>query len=71
MPRVSPRAHRRVLALLVALLIGLHIDVWNHGRGGVVLGWLPWDLAYHLLWMAAATAAVWYLTFKVWPDEDA
>ena len=71
MPRVSPRAHRHVLAVLVALLIGLHIDVWNHGRGGVAPGCLPCGLASHLLWMAAASAAVWYLTGKVWPDEDA
>jgi hypothetical protein len=68
---VSRRAHHRLLAVLVTALLVLHIDVWNHGRGGLVFGWLPWDLAYHLAWMVGATAVVWYMTLGPWPDEDA
>lgn len=65
---MSRRSHRRLLAVLVVVLLVLHLDVWNHGRAGLVLGWLPWDLAYHLAWMAAATAVVWYMTYGPWED---
>lgn len=68
---MSPRAHHTLLWVLVAALIVLHVDVWNHGRVGLVFGWLPWDLAYHLLWMAAGAGVVGYLTLGPWPDEDA
>ena len=38
----------------------------------MLLGFLPWDLAYHLWWMLAAAAAVLYMTDVVWahPPED-
>ena len=56
--------------MVVALLV-LHVDVWNQGRGGeLVLGFIPYDLAYHLLWMLMAWAAVVYMTIFVWPDEQ-
>lgn len=72
MPRVSRAAHRRLFTALTALLLLLHVDVWNAGPAGpLVLGWLPWDLAYHLLWMAAATALVGYMTSSaIWPDDQ-
>lgn len=66
---MSPRAHRRTFAAIVLALLALHVDVWNHGRGGLVLGWLPWDLAYHLGWMLAAAVAVVYMTVGPWRDE--
>ena len=59
------------LAVLVTALLVLHIDVWNHGQGGLVFGWMPYDLAYHLAWMLAATAVVIYMTLGPWPDDEA
>lgn len=57
--------------MLIAALLVLHLDFWNAGRGGaLILGVLPYDLAYHLAWMLAAWAVVVYMTVKVWPDEQ-
>lgn len=68
---MSLAAHRRVFAALVAVMVLLHVDVWNHGRTEpLVLGWLPWDLAYHLGWMALGTGLVFYMTSgALWPDD--
>lgn len=72
MPGVSRAAHLRLFAALTALLLILHVDVWNAGpEPTLVFGWLPWDLAYHLLWMAAATGLVFYMTSPaIWPDDQ-
>lgn len=71
MPRVSRAAHRRLFAALTALLLILHVDVWNTGPAPLVAGWLPWDFAYHLAWMAAATGLVFYMTSPaIWPDDQ-
>ena len=66
MPRVTV-----VLGTLVVALLMLHVDTWNADVTTLVLGWLPWDLAYHLLWMAGATAAVLYMTSSaIWPEDQ-
>lgn len=68
---MSARAHRRLFALLTAVLLVLHVDPWNAGPAGLVLGWLPWDLAYHLVWMAAAALLVVYMTSPaIWPEDQ-
>lgn len=55
----------------MVLLLVLHVDVWNQGRGdALILGFIPYDLAYHLLWMLVAWAVVIYMTIFVWPDEN-
>lgn len=71
-PRVTPVAHRWTFAAVVAALLVLHVDVWNAGAAPtLVLGWLPWDLAYHLAWMACAAAAVLYMTSDaIWPEDQ-
>ncbi|MDC0716046.1 hypothetical protein [Nannocystis bainbridge] len=67
---MSPVAHQRLFAVLTAALIVLHIDPWNAGPGPLLFGWLPWDLAYHLAWMAAGTLLVLYMTSRaIWPDD--
>lgn len=68
---MSAAAHHRLFAVLAAALIVLHVDTWNAGPGGLVFGWLPWDLAYHLLWMALATLLVFYMTSRaIWPEDQ-
>lgn len=68
---MTPAAHRRLFAVLAAALIVVHVDPWNAGPGPLVLGWLPWDLAYHLLWMAIATLLVFYMTSAaIWPEDQ-
>jgi len=36
---------------------------------GVVLGFLPWDLAFYLAWMLGAACVVVYMADRVWPDD--
>ncbi len=63
--------HARVFAGLVVALVILHLDAWNAGRAEpLVLGFLPWDMAYHLGWMIAAMAVIFYMTVWVWPEEE-
>lgn len=60
---------RRVLhGLLLVLVLSHLLPPWP-GAPWMVAGFLPWDLAYHLLWMAAAAAAVLWMTGPAWPDE--
>ncbi len=71
-PTADRRLHHAIFAALVVVLLVLHVDVWNAGTApSVVFGWLPWDLAYHLAWMACATAAVFYMTSAaIWPEDQ-
>jgi hypothetical protein len=62
------RGHARVFAAIALALVLLHL--WHFPGAVAVPGWMPWDLAYHLLWMLAATGAIFYLTAKVWPEAD-
>jgi hypothetical protein len=52
---------------MVAALGVLHVAPIPLPRG-VVLGFLPWDLAFHLLWMLGAACVVVYMTDRAWPD---
>lgn len=66
----SPLVARRVLALALLSLVALHVFPPALVDPNVLLaGFLPWDLAYPLLWMAGATAVVIYMTGAPWPDE--
>ncbi|MBZ5715195.1 hypothetical protein [Nannocystis pusilla] len=68
---MSAAAHHRLFAVLGVALVVLHVDTWNAGPGELLLGWLPWDLAYHLLWMAAAALLVLYMTSRaIWPEDQ-
>jgi hypothetical protein len=74
---LSRKTHARIFWAVVAVLLILHVDVFNHlepgsdpSDGVAPVGWLPWDMAYHLLWMVAAAGAVFYLTAKVWPSDS-
>ena len=69
---MSRRAHAYVFAALAVALVGLHFDRWNdHRVEPWALGWMPADLAYHVGWVIAATALIFYLCARVWPDAGA
>ena len=60
---------RRVLVWAGAVgLIALHIGAPD--RPGLVAGWVPWDLAFHLGWMIAAGLLVEIATRVAWRDVD-
>ena len=58
-----------ILAVLVLALLGLHLFPPHRGSEPMVLGFVPWDLAYALLWMLGAAAVVLYMTERVWKDD--
>jgi len=66
--RVRYEQRRRLIWVGVAALLALH--VWAPHRDGVVAGVLPWDLAFHLAWMAAAALLVELFTRFAWRNVD-
>ncbi len=67
---IAPLVARRLLSVALLALVVLHVAPPTVDDPAVlVLGWLPWDLAYPLLWMAAAALVVLFMTGAPWPDE--
>ncbi len=60
---------RRLVTVGVIGLMVLHVTPPAGDPQWMLLGFLPWDLAYPLLWMVLATALVVYMTGPAWPDE--
>ncbi|MEM7155320.1 MAG: hypothetical protein AAF799_20900 [Myxococcota bacterium] len=60
---------RRTLGVMLVVLVVLHVLPVPGDPSWTLAGFLPWDLAYHLLWMAAATVVVLYMTGPAWPEE--
>ena len=70
---MSPTLHRIVFWVGVAGLIGAHMWprlVSSHEPTKLWFGWLPSDMAYHLLWIIAAALWVAYMTGPVWASEE-
>lgn len=63
------RVARRVLNVALVTLVVLHIVPLPGDPDWMLLGFLPWDLAYPLLWIIVATAVVVFMTGPPWPDE--
>jgi hypothetical protein len=65
-------ARRRLFWALVTALGVLHVVPPRGGPEPLVLGVLPFDLAFSLAWMlVAALAVVWMTSPSLWPDEPA
>lgn len=68
----ATRAASIAFTVAVVVLVALHLWPPHGGPQPMVLGFVPWDLAWHLLWMAAAGAAVFAMTStRLWPDAPA
>ncbi len=60
---------KRAVILLAFALLVLHQDAWLWGDRGIVMGFLPSGLAYHVVF-SFLSAAVWALAIKfAWPSE--
>jgi len=58
-----------VLHGALVVLVVLHVFPLGGDSSGMLAGFVPWDLGYHLVWMAAAALVVLYMTGPCWPDE--
>lgn len=60
-------------ALVALMLLGLliaHQDYWQWNTNRLVLGFLPYSLAYQIGISLAASAGWWLVTLFCWPKED-
>ena len=58
-----------VLALLVVVVLLLHQDFWFWGDRGLVFGFLPVGLAYHVGYTLAVVALMVLLVRFAWPGH--
>lgn len=59
---------RICLWLAVAGLLVLHVIPPHRGAEPVLLGFLPWDLGYHVLWMVGAALTIIFAAEVVWRE---
>ncbi len=69
-PALTRRVERWLFAIAVALLLATHMLRFGQGDRALVLGWVPIDLAYRLVWLCAATAVVFWMTARLWPNRE-
>ena len=68
---------KRTVAFLAVILAILHQDFWNWSKAGLVFGFMPVGLFYHVCYSLAA-AALWVFAIKfacpseivAWADEE-
>jgi len=69
--RRRPSAWEKVLfGLCVVALLATHMISIEQGERPLVLGWLPVDMAYRVVWMAAAAGLVAWMTTRLWPEPE-
>lgn len=54
-----------VVALLAAHMFGV-----AQGDRALVLGWMPADLVYRVVWIGLAAGLVFWMTGRLWPDAE-
>lgn len=68
---MSHRSHSRIFWVTTLLLVVLHSWPAEHGRvEPMLLGWIPYDMAFYLGWICLAAISVLHLTGKVWRTEE-
>lgn len=68
---MSQRSHAGIFWTSILLLLVLHSWPAEYGRvEPMLLGWIPYDMAYYLAWIGLAAIAVLHLTAKVWRTEE-
>lgn len=54
----------------VAVLLVAHMFGFGQGARPLLFGWMPLDLVYRLGWIAAAAGLVFWMTGRLWPDNE-
>jgi hypothetical protein len=68
-PGVSRRVELTLFWAAVAVLLVAHMFGFGQGDRALLLGWLPIDLAYRLLWMLLAACLVFWMTARLWGKD--
>ena len=59
------------VAIAILILLIAHQDYWQWDRADLVLGFVPWNMAYHV-GLSVVTAVVWLIVcLTCWPAEEA
>jgi hypothetical protein len=67
---MNTRTKRWIAWLGAGLLLGLHHDFFRPQEARLVLGWMPEDLAYRLVWMVLATIYLFWFTRAIWEARE-
>ena len=62
------RPATRALVLATVALVLAHGVRLPHGDAPLILGWLPRDMAYRLVWMTLATVLMIWMTTGPWRE---
>ncbi len=52
------------------LLLALHLDFWRPQRARIVLGWVPEELLWRLVWMGLAWLYLLFFCARIWRREE-
>ena len=66
--RLTYEQRRRLLGVGAAVLVVVHVMAPD--RAGIIGGFVPWDLAFHVAWMVAAGILIELITRLGWRDVD-
>lgn len=67
---MSRRQELLLFAGVVTLLLATHMLRFGQAGRPLLFGWMPIDFAFRLGWLAVATAAVFWMTARLWPDHE-
>lgn len=67
-PRMTRRLERSLFWTAVATLLVAHMFSLEQGERALVLGWIPVDMAYRVVWMGCAAGLVAWMTTRLWPE---
>ena len=67
---MSRRVEHGLFWAAVAALLVAHMFGFGQGAQPLLLGWVPLDLGYRLVWIALAAALVFWMTGRLWPDNE-
>lgn len=53
----------------LAVLVALHLDFWRAPSDARLFGWMPFELAWRLGWMALAALYLQFFCRRVWIER--